>query len=116
MADRPHTEQQLTGSHNIQAIESTVTVVQQLPPPRTPEQRNRRAMLDKVRFIWIDGVLHHTLDHEVVIVLGLQRRPEAVAPPLDLQLRQPGGGVAPLPPSPGILDVYDQAGEALLIL
>ncbi len=116
MADRPGIEQRIVGDHNIQAIESTVTVMHHPSPPRTPAQRNRRAMLDMVRFIWIDGVLHHALDHEVVIALGLQRRPEAVVPPLDLQLRQPGGGAAPLPPSPAILDVYDRAGQALLIL
>src|SRR5262249_45211226 len=39
--------------------------------------RNRRAMIEKVRAIWITGVLNESLYKETLIALGLTKRPDA---------------------------------------
>jgi hypothetical protein len=48
------------------------------------ESRNRRAMIEKVRAIWITGVLNESLYKETLITLGLAKRPDAVERPMDL--------------------------------
>jgi TIR domain len=80
------------------------------------EQRNRQAMLEKVRTIWIAGVLQRSLVHEVLIILDLAERPEAVAPPLDLLVQRPDGTERRLPPGTRLIDVFDTSDRALLIL
>src|SRR5215510_6907979 len=51
-------------------------------PPATPldrqQQRNRRAMLAKVKAIWIDGLLKQSLAEVVKIDLGLVNKHNAV--------------------------------------
>jgi hypothetical protein len=78
--------------------------------------RNRAAMLEKVRTIWIDGFLQQSLFHEVRILLGLSERPDAVARPLDLLVKRPDQGDRPLPAGTRVLDVYDSMDQSLLIL
>ena len=51
--------------------------------------RNRRAMIEKVRSIWITGVLERSLYHETMITLGLTERPDVVRRPLDLVMHRP---------------------------
>ena len=43
--------------------------------------RNRSAMLQKVRTIWIKGFLQKSLFEETRLLLGLSELPDAVAPP-----------------------------------
>src|SRR5262249_56129982 len=45
--------------------------------------RNRSAMIEKVRTIWITGFLQQSLFQEVQILLGLSERPDALVRPLD---------------------------------
>jgi TIR domain len=85
-------------------------------PPQTHEQRNRQAMLEKVRTYWITGILQHSLVHEVLTALDMAERPEAVLHPLDLLVQRPEHGERPLPPGTRIIDVFDDVGQALLIL
>jgi MFS family permease/DNA polymerase III delta prime subunit len=81
-----------------------------------PEGRNRSAMLRKVRTIWIDGLLKHSLYHETLIALGLHERPDAVARPLDVLVQRPNHPNTRLPPDTRIIDVFDTCDGALLIL
>jgi NACHT domain len=85
-------------------------------PPQSREQRNRQAMLEKVRTYWIAGILQHSLVHEVLIALDLVARPEAVLRPLDLLAQRPDHGEQPLPPGTRLIDVFDEVDRALLIL
>jgi len=78
--------------------------------------RNRSAMLEKVRNIWITGFLQKSLTYETRILLGLSERPEAVARPLDLLVQRPDQGERPLPPGTQVVKVFDEMGQALLIL
>lgn len=78
--------------------------------------RNRRAMIEKVRAIWIKGVLNESLYKETLIALGLTKRPDAVERPMDLLVQRPDKADQPLPPGTRVVDVYDDLGGALLIL
>jgi GTPase SAR1 family protein len=82
----------------------------------TPDQRNRRAMIRKVRLTWIAGVLDRSITTDTRIVLGLQNRPDAVIDPIDLVVQRPNRRPEPLRPGTAIIDVYDQLMSALLIL
>jgi hypothetical protein len=78
--------------------------------------RNRSAMLEKVRTIWITGYLQKSLFHERRIMLGMSERPDAVARPMDLLVQRPDQGEQPLPLGTQAVDVYDEMDQALLIL
>jgi hypothetical protein len=78
--------------------------------------RNRSAMLEKVRTIWITGFLQQSLFHETHILLGLSERPEAVARPMDLLVKRPDQGERPLPSGTQIVQVFDAMDQAVLIL
>jgi hypothetical protein len=58
--------------------------------------RNRGRMIQKVRTIWMDGVLKKSIFQEVCILLGLSERPDAVERPFDLLVRRPDEGENPL--------------------
>ena len=77
--------------------------------------RNRDAMMKKVRNIWITGFLERSLSHETRILLGLSERPDAVVRSMDLLVQRPDQGERPLPPGTPIVEVFD-AMEQLLIL
>jgi hypothetical protein len=78
--------------------------------------RNRRAMIEKVRAIWITGVLNRSLYKETLITLGLSERPDAVERPMDILVQRPDKADYPLPPGTRVVDVYDELGGSLLIL
>jgi hypothetical protein len=78
--------------------------------------RNRSAMIEKVRTIWITGFLQQSLFNEVRILLSLSERPDAVARPLDLLVKRPDEGERPLPSGTQVVDAFDTMDQALLIL
>ncbi len=78
--------------------------------------RNRTAMIEKVRTIWISGLLQQSLFHETRILLGLSDRPDAVVRPMDLLVKRPDEGERPLPTGTQIVEVFDSMDQALLIL
>src|SRR6266487_2902212 len=87
-------------------------------PATTPldrqQQRNRRAMLAKVKTIWIEGLLEQSLAKELRIALNLTEQPDAVNLPLNAlvqELRRP-----PRPAGTSVIKVFEQMGGALLIL
>ena len=73
-------------------------------------------MLAEVRRVWIDGYLKHSLDNLVRIELGLEEKPDAVSRPWDLIVQQPDRAPRPLPPGQAMGAVFDELGQALLIL
>ena len=78
--------------------------------------RNRSKMLDKVYSFWIQGVLENSLHHAILIDLGLEDRPNAVAQPWNL-LIQPLNPPQPAQPlETHILDAYEKFEGTLLIL
>ena len=77
---------------------------------------NRVRMLAEVRRIWIDGYLKDSLHNLVRIELGLEEKPDAVSRPWDLIVQRPDRAPRPLPPGQGMGAIFDELGQALLIL
>src|SRR5581483_5448562 len=97
----------------------TSTTPQQIGQPTPASSRtdiNRRRMLRRVRALWIDGVLDHSLYHATLITLGLQKRPDAVINPWRLGVQESDLPPRPLPDGARITNVYDEVGGELLIL
>jgi NACHT domain len=79
------------------------------------EKNNRQHLLRRVRRFWITDVLEHSLHHATLIELGLQTRPDAVINPWHL-LQESAQAKRTLSPRTSIIQVYDEADGALLIL
>jgi eukaryotic-like serine/threonine-protein kinase len=77
---------------------------------------NRDRMLEVVRKIWIDGYLKHSLDNLARVELGLEEKPDAVSRPWDVIVQQPDRAPRPLPSGQAMGTVFDELGQALLIL
>lgn len=72
------------------------------PSQLTPqERRNRQAMIQKVRAIWVEGLLRHSLAEVVRIELGITERPDAVQMPLNPSTRSSTGHPATCRWAPG---------------
>src|SRR6266487_2644277 len=80
------------------------------------QQRNRRAMLTKVKAIWIDGLLEQSLAKELRMALNLTDQPDAVDLPLNALVQELRRPPRELPAGTPIIQVFEQMGGALLIL
>jgi hypothetical protein len=98
---------------NDDAHPATVVTPAQLTPQ---QQRNRRAMLTKVKNIWIDGLLEQSLAKELRIALDLTEQPDAVDLPLNALVQELKHPPRKLPAGTPIIRVFEQMGGALLIL
>jgi DNA-binding SARP family transcriptional activator/energy-coupling factor transporter ATP-binding protein EcfA2 len=92
------------------------TAAAALPEPPPVIDRNRQRLLEKVRAFWIDGVLRESLRHATLIAPGLTYRPEAIARPWDLIVRQLDAAPRIVPPDTPISAVFDEMHGELLIL
>ena len=78
--------------------------------------RNRMAMIEKVRTIWIKGVLEKSLFHQVRIELSMIEQPDAVIRPMDAMFWRPDGGDIKRTVHTKILEAFDSMDKSLLIL
>ncbi|MEM9486466.1 MAG: protein kinase [Cyanobacteria bacterium P01_F01_bin.116] len=80
--------------------------------------RNCQALLNKVRRFWIEGVLDRSLHGQVLLTLGLEERPAAIAPPWQITYATLGQAAQPLPPGTQVSHIFNAIGEgrSLLIL
>ena len=78
--------------------------------------KNRQNMLDLVWNTWIEGLLEKSLYTEVLMELGLETRPGAVAHPWDMLVQMPEKEPQKLPAGMSMLEVFDQVDGSLLIL
>jgi phospholipase C len=84
--------------------------------PGVLDQRNRSALIRRVRQDWISGVLGHSLYRVARIELGLVSKENAVEQPLRTQFLALGESIAPVEPDTTITRAFDDHGQALLIL
>jgi hypothetical protein len=78
--------------------------------------RNRRNMLERVKNDWVKGMLEKSLYHEVILDLGLEERSDEVQHLWDMTLQMPDRENRSLPAGTKIMQVFDDANHALLIL
>ena len=89
------------------------------PQPRAARPDDaaaRRILLDKVRTFWVEGVLEQSLHGAALIDLSKEAQQGALAHPWEMVVQRPDLPPRPLPPGQSILDTFDDAGQALLIL
>jgi eukaryotic-like serine/threonine-protein kinase len=75
-------------------------------------------LLTKVKNFWVKGVLEKSLHQQVLISLGLEERPDAIASPWNLILGTEDRSPQELPPGTSVISEFDKigAGRTLLIL
>ncbi|MEM1238307.1 MAG: protein kinase [Cyanobacteria bacterium P01_H01_bin.26] len=100
------------------AVTSGQTTRLSVPQPPHSQQtyRNRQALLNKVRRFWIEGVLERSLHGQVLLTLGLEDRPDAIAPPWQITYATPGQSAQPLPTGTQVSHIFDAIGEGRTLL
>lgn len=88
------------------------------PPLSRREYRNRQALLNKVKTFWIQGVLNASLHDQVLIALGMDEYPGAIAPPWNLSVAHRHQPPKTLDGSVPVTQIFDEIGpgRTLLIL
>jgi hypothetical protein len=109
-------EEKASGEAAGERSEATTIAPRLEPSAGGSEQRNRTRMLQRVRSFWVHGVLEQSLHQMARLELGLETRPEAVPHPWELLVQPPDQAPRPLPSGVGITAVFDQLGQAVLIL
>ena len=87
-----------------------------IPTFNRQQLRNRQALLNRVQQDWIEGVLDQSLRGQVMISLGLEEQPQALACSWDLSLESGTNQRRPLPESTKIIDVYNRLGAGCTLL
>ena len=90
------------------------------PPSQThlsrQEYRNRQALLNKVNNFWVKGVLERSLHNQILIELGLEERPNALAQPWNMVLQTSDEESKPLPEGTKVIELFDEIGEGRTLL
>ena len=85
-------------------------------PISPADLQNRKRLLQRVRTIWIEGVLERSLYQAVLLTPGLHEQPDAIENPWGLVVQEAEQKEYPLPAGTRIKEAYDDAGGELLIL
>lgn len=81
------------------------------------DRRNRELLLQKMRSFWVEGVLEKSLHGLAEIEIGKKDKPRAVDHPWGMLLETVvGGSTKTLPLGTKTVNLFDEAGHALLIL
>src|SRR5215471_14857979 len=83
--------------------------------PPSQQARERDIMLRRVRRKWITDVLEPSLAHKAMLILGLQTQPDILHTPKGPAQGQ-GSRQEPVPEQKSILDIFDEAGDSLVIV
>lgn len=82
----------------------------------TQYQRARQILLQRVRAIWIKGLLENSIHGVAYLELGLNYSPDSVERPWPICLAQPQQGNEIIPTNKAIADIFNESGGYLLIL
>ncbi|WP_201366235.1 TIR domain-containing protein [Dictyobacter formicarum] len=91
---------------------------QRVPQPSQSDRMrlNRGRLLKSVRATWIEGLLESSLHQAARLDLRLQEQADALENPWRFQVQELHQEPRPLPLATSIVEVYDEADGALLIL
>lgn len=85
-------------------------------PPSFNTRKGLKLLAERVRQIWVEGVLTRSLDRAARIELGKELMPGAVDSPWEATLDTSDGRSEPVPPGRTCRDVFEEIGGSLLIL
>jgi NACHT domain len=114
MADEPSATQHAQGSYIAQASQSGTATVQVYPVSVPPEQ-NRVRFLARLRYQYQE-LWEQSLQGAALMELGLANKPDAVQHQAELLFRPAQQVERLLPPGTSITQIYEEAGQELLIL
>jgi serine/threonine protein kinase len=108
----------LTGKHDRRRKVAVASHSPASSPLTRQEYRNRQALLTKVKHYWVRGVLETSLHDQLLIVLGLEERPDAVTSPWNVAWQIHQQETHTLPQGTPVISLFDQlgTGRTLLIL
>lgn len=115
MPDEPPITQQAQGSYIAQATHGGTATVQVVLPPAPVQEQNRVRFLARLRSQY-DELWEQSLQGVALMTLGLTEKPDAVLRHSEVLYRAPKLPERPLPEGTSIVNVYDKAGQELLIL
>ncbi len=115
MSEKPSLSQQAQGSFIAQATDSSTATVQVVLPPTPRQEQNRVRFLKRLRALYED-MWEKSLQGAAQLTLGLTKKPDVVLYHTELLLRAPQQPQRPLPEGTTLLEVYDEAGQDLLLL
>ena len=79
-------------------------------------KRNRQRMLEKVRHMWVEGVLEQSLYRVARLELGYKESPEMVEHSWNLVVEQAGRQSEPIRAGTPMIELFDRFDKTLLIL
>jgi hypothetical protein len=79
-------------------------------------KRNQQRMLEKVRHMWVKGVLEKSLYRVARLELGYKESPEMVEHSWNLVVEQPGHQPEPIRAGTPMIELFDRFDKTLLIL
>src|SRR5512135_2705669 len=115
MSEKPSLSQQAQGSYIAQAAAGGSATVQVVLPPPAVQERNRVRFLARLHALYED-LWEQSLQGAAQLTLGLTEKPDVVLRHTELLLRAPQLPERPLPEGTTLLDMYDEAGQELLLL
>ncbi len=115
MPDEPPITQQAQGSYIAQATHGGTATVQVVLPPASVQEQNRVRFLKRLHYRYSEE-WEQSLEGAGLLTLGLVSKPDAVLHHTGLLFLSPQQPERLLPPGTSIAQVYEQAGQELLIL
>jgi len=112
----PEVRQTVIGDRNIVTGTGDVNIVYALPPSEAGERRSLLVLLERVRQFWIAGVLDSSVHGAALLELGTARVSDAVEHPWERILELPGEEARAVPAERGIVELFEEATRALLVL
>jgi DNA polymerase III delta prime subunit len=104
------------GSHIVIVNKLIGDIHTEVRPPISQDDRNRFAMIRRVREEWVDGVLKQSLYRVARIELHLETREDSVENALSTVVQVADRSPIVIPPGSSIAEVFDRLGQAILIL
>jgi hypothetical protein len=98
------------------AVQPPATPLSSTPRATGETRRGLEILRRKVHDFWIEGVLEHSLYHNLLIDLGMTRETAAVDSPWISMREKPRVASVPIQADRTIADVFDEEGSSLLII
>jgi transcriptional regulator with XRE-family HTH domain/DNA polymerase III delta prime subunit len=110
-----YTQHSSNASPTLSAEMSLLPAPQEVGSGISPNNDFRKLFLDRVREIWVDGVLEPSLHGAMLIYLGLEYRPDAPPPSRNMVQAQSAQTNRSVPSGMKILELFNHYSELLIL-